>query len=68
MSDPFLNTVEAAAYVRCAPNTLEKMRLRGDGPPFRKLSPKRIIYVRDELDAWTRNRPQFKSTSEYEAA
>ena len=33
---PFLNTVEAAAWLRLTKNTLEKMRVQGRGPVYRK--------------------------------
>ena len=34
---PFLNTVEAAAWLRLTKNTLEKMRVHGRGPAYRKI-------------------------------
>jgi excisionase family DNA binding protein len=33
---PFLNTAEAAAWLRLTKNTLEKMRVQGNGPAYRK--------------------------------
>lgn len=33
---PFLNTKEAAAWLRLTKNTLEKMRVNGTGPTYRK--------------------------------
>ena len=33
---PFLNTIEAAAWLRLTKNTLEKMRVDGRGPTYRK--------------------------------
>ncbi|WFU14368.1 helix-turn-helix domain-containing protein [Bradyrhizobium sp. CB3481] len=33
---PFLNTAEAAAWLRLTKNTLEKMRVNGTGPAYRK--------------------------------
>jgi hypothetical protein len=33
---PFLNTLEAAAWLRLTKNTLEKMRVQGNGPAYRK--------------------------------
>jgi hypothetical protein len=33
---PFLNTTEAAAWLRLTKNTLEKMRVQGTGPVYRK--------------------------------
>jgi hypothetical protein len=33
---PFLNTAEAAAWLRFTKDTLEKMRVQGRGPTYRK--------------------------------
>lgn len=33
---PFLNTKEAATWLRLTKNTLEKMRVQGTGPHYRK--------------------------------
>jgi hypothetical protein len=65
MSDPiFLQTPKAAQRLGFAAGTLEKMRVRGDGPPYLRLSPRRIVYAVDSLDAWARER-EFRSTLEY---
>ena len=63
----YKRTPEAAAHLRLAPSTLDKMRVRGDGPPFIRLTPRSVIYAVNELDAWARAR-QFNSTSEYPVA
>jgi predicted DNA-binding transcriptional regulator AlpA len=63
----FLRTPEAAARLGLAPGTLDKMRVRGDGPPYMRLTPRSVIYAVDALDAWARAR-QFNSTSEYPGA
>jgi hypothetical protein len=64
---PFLQTVDAAARLGFAASTLEKMRVRGGGPPYLRLSPRRVVYDVEKLDAWARSR-EFNSTSEYSAA
>ena len=61
---PFLQTPDAAARLGFAASTLEKMRLSGKGPPYLRLSPRRIVYDADRLDAWAKGR-EFTSTSEY---
>lgn len=63
----YLQTPEAAAHLGLAAATLEKMRIRGDGPPFLRLSPRRIVYAVDMLDAWARAR-EFSSTQDYASA
>jgi len=67
METPFLDTERAAARLCLSPSSLERMRVRGDGPPFIKISAKRVVYARDDLDAWAMGR-RFTSTSQYEAA
>jgi predicted DNA-binding transcriptional regulator AlpA len=66
MSDVFLQTPQAAERIGLAPGTLEKMRCRGDGPSYLRLSPRRVVYDVAALDAWARARV-FNSTSEYPA-
>jgi predicted DNA-binding transcriptional regulator AlpA len=67
-SEPtYLRTPEAAARIGLAPGTLDKKRVKGDGPPFIRLTPRRVVYAVDALDAWARAK-QFNSTSEYPEA
>ena len=68
MTNPtFLQTPEAATHIGLAAGTLEKMRVRGDGPSYLRLTPRRIVYAIDALDTWARGRA-FNSTSEYPPA
>jgi hypothetical protein len=62
-----MTTVEAAAYLRLSPRTLEDMRVTGNGPRYFKLGPgkrARVVYKQDDLDAWFTSF-KFGSTSEY---
>ncbi|MBW7836529.1 MAG: helix-turn-helix domain-containing protein [Sphingomonadales bacterium] len=58
----FLTTIEAANYLRLSPRTLEKMRVTGEGPQFRKLG-RRVLYTKGDLDAWAEAQTR-KSTSD----
>ena len=49
---PYLNTAEAADYLRLRPHTLENMRWQGTGPKFRKHGG-RIFYHPKELQKWS---------------
>lgn len=49
---PFLTTKEAAFYLGLKPHTLVKMRMRGEGPKYRRHG-SHIFYHIDELDAWS---------------
>jgi hypothetical protein len=49
---PFLNTKEAAAWLGLTPNTLEKWRVQGGGPPYRKHG-RYVRYHLDDLIAWS---------------
>lgn len=35
---------------------LAQMRFRGDGPPFIRASPKKVVYAEDALHEWLRSR------------
>lgn len=48
----YLTNDEAAAELRLSPRTLEKMRVLGSGPRFRKHG-RRVLYARSDLDAWS---------------
>ncbi|WP_296560771.1 helix-turn-helix domain-containing protein [Pigmentiphaga sp.] len=58
----FLTTDESAAFLRLSPRTLEKLRVLGGGPRFRKLGA-RVVYAVDDLCAWTDARA-FSMTSD----
>jgi predicted DNA-binding transcriptional regulator AlpA len=46
-----LRTPYAAAYVGLAASTLNKMRVRGDGPVYSKLG-RIVVYDVADLDGW----------------
>jgi hypothetical protein len=53
MNNPIrLRTPAAAQYLSLSPSTLEKLRLRGGGPPYCKSGPKIVVYSIEDLDAW----------------
>lgn len=58
----YLTTEEAATEVRLSPRTLEKMRVQGNGPRFRKHG-RRVLYARVDLEAWSANHA-FEMTSD----
>lgn len=47
----FLTTDEAAALLRLSPRTLEKQRVLGGGPRFRKFGA-RVVYAAVDLRSW----------------
>lgn len=61
---PFLSTSQAALYLCLSPRTLEKMRLTGDGPKYRKHG-RFVRYHINDLDNWSqeRGRKNFNKTS-----
>lgn len=67
-AETFLTNGEAAAHLKLSPRTLEKMRVIGGGPRFRKFG-HRVIYARAELDAWAAARVcETTSDANYETA
>jgi predicted DNA-binding transcriptional regulator AlpA len=67
MQQRILRTPEAARYLGLAVSTMEKMRLRGDGPPFIRLSKRAVGYSSTDLDTYATARRR-SSTSEVDAA
>jgi hypothetical protein len=53
-----LNRKDAAAYIRekyarpCTVGLLNKLAVRGDGPEFRKMAGRFVVYEQKALDAW----------------
>lgn len=51
----YLTNEEAAAYLRLSPRTLEKQRVLGGGPRFRKFG-RRVLYAIEDLEIWAKAR------------
>ncbi|MBO9355927.1 helix-turn-helix domain-containing protein [Bordetella petrii] len=47
----YLTNSEAATHLRLSPRTLEKLRVLGGGPRFRKFG-RRVRYALADLEAW----------------
>ncbi|WP_312417643.1 helix-turn-helix domain-containing protein [Comamonas sp.] len=62
----YLTNDEAADYLRLSPRTLEKQRVIGGGPRFRKFG-RRVMYAVADLDTWADSR-SFEATSDPEYA
>lgn len=67
LPDYLIDTEAAAAVLGLSPRTLERMRVEGTGPKFRKLGPgirSRVAYRVEDIQAWV-DSLSFNSTSEY---
>jgi Helix-turn-helix domain len=62
----YLTNDEAAAFLRLSPRTLEKQRVIGGGPRFRKFG-RRVMYAAADLEAWADART-FEATCDPEYA
>lgn len=51
----YLTNAEAAAWLKLSPRTLEKQRVIGGGPRFRKFG-RRVLYALADLEAWSAER------------
>jgi predicted DNA-binding transcriptional regulator AlpA len=60
---PYLRTADAARYLGLGRSTLERMRIRGDGPAFRRLGTRVVAYAVSDLDAFA-SRQVRTSTSQ----
>lgn len=63
MTQRYLRTKDAAAYLGIGQSTLERKRIEGTGPQFRRLGARIVTYAVDDLDAWA-NENVLSSTSE----
>ena len=57
-----LRPPDAAKYLSLSPSTLNKMRLRGDGPVFMKLGTHAVAYDISDLNAWLDKRRRFSTS------
>jgi hypothetical protein len=51
----YLSNDEAADFLQLSPRTLEKQRVVGGGPRFRKFG-RRVVYALDDLVSWAEAR------------
>lgn len=51
----YLTNNEAADFLKLSPRTLEKQRVIGGGPRFRKFG-RRVVYAFDDLVSWAEAR------------
>lgn len=51
----YLSNDEAAAFLHLSPRTLEKQRVIGGGPRFRKFG-RRVVYAIEDLESWANAR------------
>ena len=58
----YLTNDEAAEFLRLSPRTLEKQRVIGGGPRFRKFG-RRVMYAVTDLETWADSR-SFEMTSD----
>ena len=58
----FLDNEEAARFLSLSPRTLEKHRVVGGGPRFRKFG-RRVVYALTDLETWA-NARSCESTSD----
>jgi hypothetical protein len=61
-ADRYLTNDEAATFLRLSPRTLEKQRVIGGGPRFRKFG-RRVLYAIADLETWADSRA-FEMTSD----
>jgi hypothetical protein len=61
-AERYLTNDEAAAFLRLSPRTLEKQRVIGGGPRFRKFG-RRVLYAVADLESWAESRA-FEMTSD----
>jgi helix-turn-helix protein len=59
----YLSNDEAAVILKLSPRTLEKFRVIGGGPRYRKFG-RRVVYTAQDLEVWADART-CDSTSDY---
>lgn len=52
MTQRYLRTKDAANYLGVGQSTLERKRIEGTGPKFRRLGSRIVTYAIEDLDDW----------------
>lgn len=60
LDSPFLNTAQAAHYLRMSPKALERLRVIGGGPIYRKHGG-HVVYKLSDLDEWSEQQSRKKT-------
>jgi len=58
-----LRTPEAARFLGVSISFLNHARIRGDGPQYRKLSPKLVVYSIEDLRTWVNSKSRCSTSS-----
>lgn len=59
----YLRTADAAAYLGLGASTLERMRLKGTGPVFRRLGTRLVTYAVADLDEYASRQIRTSTTT-----
>jgi hypothetical protein len=64
---PYRDQDEAAIFAKTSPRTLEKLRVTGGGPSYRKIG-RRVIYHISDLTAWIESKKRTSTSDKGSAA
>lgn len=57
---PYLNTAQAAHHLKMSPKALERLRVLGGGPIYRKHGG-HVVYKKQDLDDWSDSRQRNRT-------
>ena len=63
----FLATPQAAQYLNLSPRTMERWRVQGIGPKYRKFG-RRTLYNRRDLDIWADQQTRSSTSNDATAS
>ncbi len=61
----YLTRLEATERYKFSERTLDRMRANGDGPPFVRGGPRRILYRVADFEAWLAERTHASRATEF---
>ena len=68
MSDEYLTTSELCIDYLVAPRTAARWRTTGEGPPFVRIGPRKVIYRKADIEAWLAGRTYQHRAAEHASA
>ncbi|PSL02508.1 AlpA family transcriptional regulator [Haloactinopolyspora alba] len=66
--DPLMDPPATADYLGTSVPALAQMRYRGDGPPFIRMTARKIRYRRSDVDGWLSSRTRTRTDDRTPAA
>ena len=56
---PFLTTKEVSQLIGLSVSTINRLVKKGEFPPKIKISPRRIVFMKEQIEEWIKEKQQY---------